>query len=84
MAEGKGKKSGKKRNNGFEVRVIETRYGLKVLVRQGDQKVWLNERHLNILFQALLARVFGEGRRAGKRNGSSVRNREGESGENDS
>ena len=45
--------------NGTEIRVLETRYGLRVLVRQGGNKVWLSEAHLATLFNALLARVFG-------------------------
>jgi len=34
------------------------KYGVRVLIRQGDNRVWLNERHLNILFQALLEKIF--------------------------
>ena len=49
------------RRNGFEVRVVETRYGLRVLIRQGDNRVWLGERHLAMLFNAILARVFQAG-----------------------
>jgi len=57
---GKAGKRAPAKKNGFEVRVIETRYGLRVLVRQGDSKVWLRERDLAVLFNVLLARVFSE------------------------
>lgn len=53
---GEKRKSG--RANSFKVSVLTTKYGVRVLIRQGDNKVWLNERHLNILFQALLEKIF--------------------------
>ena len=57
----KEKNSSNQRRNGFEVRVLQTKYGIKVLVRQGDNKVWLSQRHLALLFSTLLAEIFGKG-----------------------
>jgi len=74
------RRSGYRGSNGFEVRVLQTRYGVKVLVRQGDNRVWLNERQLGILFQALMARIFS-GEAGGHASG--IRGRKAENGEND-
>ena len=65
MAEGKGRKSGnngrqevKKRRNSTEIRLLETKYGIKVLVRQGDNKVWLNQRHIMTILSAVVGKAF--------------------------
>ncbi|MCD6563827.1 MAG: hypothetical protein J7K23_07955 [Thermoproteales archaeon] len=47
-----------RKGNNFEVRILETKYGLKVMVRQGNNRVWLNENHLVMVFQAILDRIF--------------------------
>ena len=56
---GKGRSKAKKANK-FGVSVLTTKYGVRVLIRQGENKVWLSERHLNILFQALLEKIFSK------------------------
>jgi len=38
--------------------VLEAQYGVKVLVRQGDSRGWLNEKRLGMFFRVLMARIF--------------------------
>ena len=42
------------------IRIVKTKYGLRVLVQQGENRVWLRDRDLALLFQVLLNRIFGE------------------------
>jgi len=42
------------------IRIVRTKYGLRVLVQQGENRVWLRDRDLALLFQVLLNRIFGE------------------------
>jgi len=55
MAEGE--KTYKKRN-GTEIRLLETRYGVKILVKQGTNKVWLSQNHIMEIFSAILTKAF--------------------------
>ena len=48
--------------NSFEARVVETRYGRRLLVRVGDERVWLGEREVRELFSAIIDAVFGRNR----------------------
>ena len=61
--EGKGAKttnSKKGRRNATEIRLLETKYGLKVLVKQGSNKVWLNQRHIMAILAAVVGKAFEE------------------------
>ena len=42
------------------IRIVKTKYSLRVLVQQGENRVWLRDRDLALLFQALLNRIFSE------------------------
>ena len=44
------------KKNSTEIRLVETRYGFRVLIRQGENKVWLNQHHV----MAILATVVGK------------------------
>lgn len=46
----------------FEVRVVETRYGRRLLIRVGGERVWLGEREVRELFSAMIDAVFGKNR----------------------
>jgi len=55
----------KRKKSSFAIRVVDTKYGIRVLIQQGDNRVWLSERHLTMLFQVLLGKIF-EGEERGK------------------
>ena len=43
----------------FEARVVETRYGRRLLIRVGGERVWLGEREVRELLSAMIDAVFG-------------------------
>jgi len=46
----------------FEVRVVETRYERRLLIRVGGERVWLGEREVRELLSAMIDAVFGKSR----------------------
>ena len=49
---------GRRGGNGTEIRLVQTRFGLRVFVKQRDNRVWLSERHIAIIFNAVLEKAF--------------------------
>lgn len=45
----------------FEVQLVDTRYGRRLLVRVGDTRVWLGEREVRELLSVLIDGAFGGG-----------------------
>ena len=41
----KAKELKKRKKSSFAIRVVDTKYGIRVLIQQGDNRVWLSERH---------------------------------------
>lgn len=55
----KNKKSkNKKQRNGFSYTFINTKYGKRILIVQGDSKIWLREEDLKALLSEILERAF--------------------------
>ena len=54
-----GKKSSKRKNT-TEIRLLDTKFGVKVLVKQGENRVWLNQRHIITIITAVVGRAFEE------------------------
>ena len=46
----------------FEARVVETRYGRRLLIEVGGGRVWLGERDVGELLSAMIDAVFGKSR----------------------
>ena len=44
----------------FEVRVVETRYGRRLLIRVGGERVWLGEREVRELLSSTREAIVGE------------------------
>jgi len=38
----------------FEARVVETRYGKRLLIRVGGERMWLGEKEVRELFSAII------------------------------
>ena len=55
----KNKKSkNKKQRNGFSYTFTNTKYGKRILIVQGDSKIWLREEDLKALLSEILERAF--------------------------
>ena len=55
----KNKKSkNKKQRNVFSYTFIDTKYGKRILIVQGDSKIWLREEDLKALLSEILERAF--------------------------
>jgi len=49
-------------NSSFEARIVETRYGKRLWVRVGDERVRLGERRVMGILSAVIDAVFGKSR----------------------